>query len=402
MESPRFFTGLCAIVKDETAFLREWVAYHYYIGFEKIFIYDNESAVPARETLADFCDAGICETYTIHGLTQQNLAYNHCAINDGRQCEWLAFFDADEFLCLKQDDDVRVLLQDYDKYSGLSVQWDVFSSSGHITRPRGFVTLNYTESLGEKTISKCLIRPRKFKWTYSSHHFGFTEGYAVNADYETALGGFAPQATDKVCLNHYMFRSQQDFAIKMQKTDATYGADNPRRWHDFFDQARKPWQTHSAILPKAAEVHAMLEKGLPCHKYAVTAPDLAGLSTQAAMAMLGKMAKDNAGLAEVIFALCRARFTASQEFIRLGVALCLRLAKKQRALNLARHLLSLEASQENFLCVLKCLLAVEDHARAQRLENFLRSVASYQNDKDFAEKIARQTSCPTQSSAVDG
>ncbi|MBQ9405290.1 MAG: glycosyltransferase family 2 protein [Desulfovibrio sp.] len=389
MHTPRYFAGLCAIVKDETPFLREWVAYHYYIGFERIFLYDNESAIPVRETLADFCAADICETYTIQGLAQQNVAYNHCATNDGLDCEWLAFFDLDEFLCLKEDDDVRILLQDYEAYAALSVQWDLFSSSGHITRPQGFVTLNYRQSLGEKEISKCLIRPRKFKWTYSSHHFGFTQGYAVNAEHEVALGGFAPQATDKVCLNHYMYRSQQDYGEKLEKTDATFGAKNSRRWEDFFAQARKPWTVHKAIVPVAAHVQALLQKGLLRHKYPVTAPDVANVDLKAALALLQNIARDNAGLAEVVFALCRTRFATSQEFLRQGLLLCQRQGKKHRALALARQLLALDATQENFLCLLTALLAAQEQAAAQRLAHFLRKVAAYQNDGKLADGIAK-------------
>jgi hypothetical protein len=32
---PLYYLGLCAIAKDETPFLKEWVGYHQYIGFEK-------------------------------------------------------------------------------------------------------------------------------------------------------------------------------------------------------------------------------------------------------------------------------------------------------------------------------------------------------------------------------
>ena len=389
MAAPSFYAGLCALVKDETPFVREWVSYHYYLGFERIFLYDNESRIPLRETLADFCRADICETFTIQGLAQQNIAYNHCSTHDGQDCEWLAFFDLDEFLCLKQDDDIRVLLQDYESYSALSVQWDVFSSSGHITRPRGFVTLHYTQSLGEREISKCLIRPKKFKWTYSSHHFGFTEGFAVNADYETALGGFAPIATDRVCLNHYQFRSQQDFAEKLEKSDATYGANNPRRWKEFFVQAEALCEEHDAICPRAREVQDVLKQGLPCHKYALTAPDLAGLSLQEIMNLLEKTRSMNLGMAEVIFALSCARFSVQQEFIRQGLAVCLETGKKRRALRLARHLLTLEASQTNFLALLQCLLACGEFSEAERLEHFLRSVASYQQDTALSADLDR-------------
>lgn len=95
---PAHYLGLCAIAKDETPFLREWVGYHQYIGFEKIYIYDNESAVPVHESLADFYDAGVFDSYSLQGKGMQHTAYNHCLKHHGHEFVWLAFFDLDEFL----------------------------------------------------------------------------------------------------------------------------------------------------------------------------------------------------------------------------------------------------------------------------------------------------------------
>jgi hypothetical protein len=89
---PQYYLGLCAIAKDETPFLREWVAYHHYVGFEKIYIYDNESRIPVRDSIADFYDRQICDSYTIPGRAMQLVAYNHCLKNHGHEFEWLAFF----------------------------------------------------------------------------------------------------------------------------------------------------------------------------------------------------------------------------------------------------------------------------------------------------------------------
>lgn len=58
--------------------------------------------------------------------------------------DWLAFFDADEFLFLMNSSETHVgdVLRDYNEFSGLGVNWVQFSSSGHERRPLGMQRLD--------------------------------------------------------------------------------------------------------------------------------------------------------------------------------------------------------------------------------------------------------------------
>jgi len=249
---PQYYLGLCAIAKDETPFLREWVAYHHFIGFEKIYIYDNDSHPPVRDSIADFYDRHICDSYTIPGKAMQLVAYNHCLKNHGDEFEWLAFFDLDEFLCLVQDKDARTLLRDYEQFSALSINWSVFSSSGKLSSPTGFVTENYTQHIKYSVNSKCIVRPATVKMPFTSHHFLYHHGLAVNAMNHPSLGAYTPLAIDKVRLNHYQYKSQQDYEERLRRGDATYKDFNPRELAHFYSQARTAFSGERSILPMAA------------------------------------------------------------------------------------------------------------------------------------------------------
>lgn len=41
-----YYASICAIVKDEDKDIREWLNYHFAIGFEHVLIYDNNSRNP--------------------------------------------------------------------------------------------------------------------------------------------------------------------------------------------------------------------------------------------------------------------------------------------------------------------------------------------------------------------
>ena len=167
----RRYLSPCAIARDETPYPRERVANHYLIGFEKIFLYDNESRVPVRDVPADFYAAGGVDTYTIPGRGMQLTASSRCLRDNGSGFVRLAFFDPDEFLFLPPEQDARSLFAEYGDYAGLAVNRRAFGSSGHLARPAGLVPENYPERQNPSIFVKSVVRPDLVDMPLSSHDF---------------------------------------------------------------------------------------------------------------------------------------------------------------------------------------------------------------------------------------
>lgn len=96
--------ALCAIGRRENQYAPEWVEHYRAIGFDHIYIYDNNHDGEDRfeDVLGDF----VAENYVTiidwrdrEGHSTQRDAYNDCYARFGRKHKWLAFFDFDEFLC---------------------------------------------------------------------------------------------------------------------------------------------------------------------------------------------------------------------------------------------------------------------------------------------------------------
>jgi hypothetical protein len=389
---PRHYLGLCAIAKDETPFLREWLAYHHYIGFEKIYIYDNESSIPVRDGIDAFYDLQICESYAMPGKGMQLLAYNHCLKNHGHEFEWLAFFDLDEFLCLVQDKDARTLLRDYEQFPALSVNCSDFSSSGKLGSPEGFVTENYTQHIRYSITTKCIVRPAMVKMPFTAHHFLYAQGVAVNAAKQPALGAYAPLATDKVRLNHYLYKSQQDYETRLRRGDASYKDFNPRSLSGFYSQAQAAVSEEGAILPMAAEVRRMLEQGTIRQRQDMLYSETAQLPLPKILRTLSLCVQtQKLDLAETLFALCYKRFAQRTDFLLVGIALSGQCGKFERMEGLINDYLQLEhepeQEQEVFLALLECrLLGGNTHA-AQETANFLLEVAQAAKNADLRNAV---------------
>ncbi|MDR2161336.1 MAG: glycosyltransferase family 92 protein [Desulfovibrio sp.] len=385
---PTYYLGLCAIAKDETTFLREWAGYHHFIGFEKIYVYDNESLTPARDTLAEFYDLGVCDTYTLQGQGMQLVAYNHCLKYHGSEFEWLAFFDIDEFLCLKQDDDARVLLRDYENYSALAVNWNIFGSSGHINLPRGLVIKNFTQSLGYNNNCKCIVRPAMVKMPFTAHHFIYTDGIAVNADCIPAYGAYAPLAVDKICLNHYQFRSQYDYEQKCNRSDATYGSYNHRSIDSFYKQIYAKTEESIDMLPLVDSIEKMAINSAWQKKNTIDFSNISNKTLMEIIELINNYMKDNNFAAsEVILAMSYNMFKQNMDYMLLGIALLSKAGKFSRALSMAEELVRLHPAPPAYTAWLECLTLAGRRKEGLALRDFLEFILAHERDEANRNKI---------------
>ncbi len=243
------YAAVCAIVKDEHLALPEFVAYHHAIGFEKFIFYDNESAIPVRETLKEYVARGIVDVFRVVGSSMQMPCYTRCLQDYRDKVRWIAFIDADEFLILKRHADVRLLLFEYEAHAGLAVHWVTHGSGGHLGRPGGLVLDAYTEQFTDNTPDnlhvKSIVQPARTERARDPHQFFFTPGHGCVDEHGTPVtSALAPFTADIVQLNHYVFKSQQDYEAKMRRGRAdNHELSDARRLEGFWNQTRRPTAT---------------------------------------------------------------------------------------------------------------------------------------------------------------
>lgn len=227
------YLSMCCIAKDEDLFIAEWLAYYSLIGVEHFYIYDNESATPLAEhpMVAKGLDQGRITVVEIPGKARQIPAYNHCLSRFGGQNRWIGFLDVDEFICFADTmpgqtapPDLRLFLTDFEPYAALVLNWRIIGSSGHIRRPDGLVTANYTQALKEPSALalhvKSIVRPDAVREASTPHAFLPLPGkYAVDERFRPVSPNapVAPISWEKLWINHYLYKSQQDLEAKQKR-----------------------------------------------------------------------------------------------------------------------------------------------------------------------------------------
>lgn len=57
--SPPFRLVACTMLRNEAAYVREWIVYHLLVGVEHFYLYDNDSTDNTAEVLAPFVAKGV-------------------------------------------------------------------------------------------------------------------------------------------------------------------------------------------------------------------------------------------------------------------------------------------------------------------------------------------------------
>ena len=132
--------GLCCIVKNENKYLKEYVEYYLNLGFDKIIIGDNNDIL--GEQVKDVVKES--EKVTIINVRGQKKIqcrfYEDCYRKFKDVCDWMAFFDADEFLELNNHNNIKDFLSDniFLAFNCIRVNWRNVGDNGLIGYENNF------------------------------------------------------------------------------------------------------------------------------------------------------------------------------------------------------------------------------------------------------------------------
>ncbi len=223
-------TAIVVILKDEAPYIDNWILHHLALGFEHIFIYDNNSTDRIADALTRFINGGVATLITWPARAGQIDAYNHAVHLLRDSSEWLGFFDVDEYLVLHQHDSIDGYLASCNA-DQILLPWRNFPYGGHTAAPGGADTENYFwahRNRADLAVQvKHLVRPRLALNTTAHFSFLAPGGRIVMAD-GTACGPghlITGPSYRGAQLNHYATRSLAENTHRLRKGQVDGGAE---------------------------------------------------------------------------------------------------------------------------------------------------------------------------------
>lgn len=223
------YLSSCSIVKNEDNYIDDFVRIHKALGVE-FFLFFDRSDNPLSERFKGRDDIKV-----IHYPEPNRHAH---AWRDGVEffkgkSKWVQFIDIDQVAVPMKTNDLKVMLQDYEEYASLGLNWHTFGAGGRENEPEpGLSTYDaYTKrSQASAPINnhiQSILQPEHAQaqiW-HDPHHPILNPGkFQVNESKGQFSGPWnIPPSQDVGFIAHYYTRSREYWAKKCAKLRADTG-----------------------------------------------------------------------------------------------------------------------------------------------------------------------------------
>ncbi len=136
--------AICTLQRNRGPWLKEWIAFHYLVGFRKFFIFTHQTADQSPSVIHSLKVHFDVSAFQIaDSVANPKLGiYHYVYENHNYEYDWIAFLDGDEFLFSPRYQDIREPLEryTYTKLSALAVYRAHFGSATLGSVSSGFIS----------------------------------------------------------------------------------------------------------------------------------------------------------------------------------------------------------------------------------------------------------------------
>jgi len=263
---------LIAILKDEEFFIDEWLLYHHMIGIDHFFLYDDDPLFHLNQFVTPHSNyVTVINWYGqdrfIEGRMNQTKAYSHAVEKYAWKYQWVIFLDADEFIVLKRNENIKSFLSDFDDCNAVSLNWHVFGHNGYYNNPKDLITSSLTRRMymPSKNV-KTFTRPETIAYIGSPHFCRLKFGKHVDSNKQPYTNILYPGRTEIAHINHYQCRSFQNWMNRVKRGDVNFKDDNSpleQRWRLTEESCLKQFVTTVALDKNEYVDEYMLKYKIP-------------------------------------------------------------------------------------------------------------------------------------------
>ena len=134
--------ALCCIASKENKYIREWIKHYKNLGFDRIIICDNNfgDSEYFEDVILDYIESGYVTILNYRDIKSPQLQAYYEVFNTFKEFDWIAYYDIDEFLVLKQHNTIHEYFKwAYNKFYELNIfdknivaicaNWECYSDS---------------------------------------------------------------------------------------------------------------------------------------------------------------------------------------------------------------------------------------------------------------------------------
>ena len=228
-----YFCCYCTMGKEENIYVRELIRYYLNLGVEKFVLGDNNfpNSEKFSDILQDYINNGTVDIIDIIGKeVPQGTFYGIMYERYKTRCEWLTFFDFDEYLVMHFNEERNITLNEYlsnqmyNNCDSILVNWIIYDDNDLVYYDNRTLIERFTRpvySFGGNKFVKTIVRGNLTKVVFQplkTHHHPNVE--LKNCDTNGELIKYAtdtlePPRYKYAYLMHYSFRTVEEYVRKL-------------------------------------------------------------------------------------------------------------------------------------------------------------------------------------------
>lgn len=246
---------LCLLCKEEKLYIKDFLEYYKKLGFDNIFLYDNNdiNGENLKEVIFDYIQNNFVKYINYKDFKSkyggpQMAAYYDCYQRNNLFYDWIAFFDVDEYLILiPQNLTIQNFLSNnrYNDCESININWRIFTDNNKLDYEKKPLYERFTKA-ADKTkkanqVTKTIFRGKLLNFssrkTYNPHLIFYskkscdTKGQKINRSY------INPPLYDYAILNHYFTKTIKEYINKIRRGHSFYQWKINKQVLDFYFNA---------------------------------------------------------------------------------------------------------------------------------------------------------------------
>ena len=260
----KYYVSLCAIFRNEGAYLREWLEFHRLIGVEHFYLYNNFSDDNFHKILQPYITAGLVTLIDWPHKNGQSSAYNHCLQHYKDETSWLGFIDLDEFVVPNRYANLGEWLQKHQRLPMAFAYWKFFSTKGRMQELPDILVAESSDVASHlQQIQKMFFNTAWYPFIKNFHiaHLAKLKYFRTFVpDKPMLFYGFQNGIDDPdIQINHYYGKSYE----YQHNKKIAYGSPTVKNKHDFeqfFNIEKKACYHDGHIFPWLIQLKLALQK----------------------------------------------------------------------------------------------------------------------------------------------
>jgi hypothetical protein len=227
-----YYLTVVTCIKQEDDYIDDFIKIHEKLGVESFIFYDRDGDNLTNK----FKDKKNVTVVKYPEPNRHHHSHAYTVKNFQGHSKWMAFIDCDQVLFSPTNTDLKITMQQYEKFAQMQPVWETFGDSWLEKKEPGSVYTrftkraksesginNHTQSICDISKMQPIVPPDPHRLIPKIGEISVDENCIKIGDHNGTISLHEKHTQNKIFVAHYILKSKEEFTIKNNKLRADTG-----------------------------------------------------------------------------------------------------------------------------------------------------------------------------------